>query len=532
MTQILREICAICVICGRKGKMKRLQLFRLLRRHTQLAFRRSPVYGQSVAAKVMMVLGAGFMAVYMVFAGTMFGSLAHDADEPGLLFMLLLTFLLALDFSARFIVQKTPAMLIKPYMLLPLPRRAVVETFLLTSLCSGYNWTWLAMLLPYSFIIFCGGTPATDALLVLVSSQVLILANGQFYLLVRTLINRSLLWWLLPASVYGSCIGLLLLSTLRASDLPPLASCLAPLPKAAECLLDALIRAAGQPWFALPCLGLLAGLLWVNRSTQSRFALEELSREEKKPAAMRSVSQFAFLEHFGQTGEYLKLELKSIMRNKAIRSRVAMSLGLIVMFTLIIAYTDVYDGPMMLNFWCLYCFSIYGMTTLVKVMSPEGNYIDLLLTHQENILSLLRAKYYFHVAILIVPLLLMLPAIIAGKFTLLMAVAYMLLNSGLLYCLLFQLAVYNKQTLPLDNKITGKNNMETGLQLAIELVAMFLPLVLVALLILLFDEDTAYAVLAAIGLAFTLAHPLWLRNIYSRMMARKYTNLEGFHASR
>ena len=38
--------------------------------------------------------------------------------------------------------------------------------------------------------------------------------------------------------------------------------------------------------------------------------------------------------------------------------------------------------------------------------------------------------------------------------------------------------------------------------------------------------------MALLGLILTIAHPLWLRNIYLRMMQRKYQNLEGFHASR
>ena len=74
--------------------------------------------------------------------------------------------------------------------------------------------------------------------------------------------------------------------------------------------------------------------------------------------------------------------------------------------------------------------------------------------------------------------------------------------------------------------------MESGLQLIIELVGMFLPLLLVAVLLGIAGEDTAYVVMSLLGLLFTLAHPIWLRNIYNRMMKRKYVNMEGFHASR
>ena len=498
--------------------MNRFQLFRLLRRHNRLSFRRNPAYDQSVVAKVLMVFGAGLTIIYMIFAGTLFGGIANDSGSPTFIMFLLPAFLLEVDFLSRFMVQKTPSMLVKPYMLQPLPRRTVVETFLLTSLAAGYNWMWLTLFLPYAFIIYCGGAELGVVMMVVVCCMLLILANSQFYLLVRTLVARSLLWWLVPIVVYGSFIASLFLA---ADD-----------NEFIEDILDSYIDAAATPWCLLVCIVILVCLLLVNRSMQSRFAFEEIARESKKAAALKNVSQFTFLERFGQTGEYLKLELKSIMRNKAIRARVIMSLGLIVVLTLLIAYTDIYDGRMMLNFWCFYCFSIYGMTALIKVMGPEGNYIDFLMIHRENILQLLRAKYYFHVAILMVPLLLMLPAIIAGKFPLLMVAAYMLLSSGYLYFLLFQMAVYNKQTLPLEAKVTGKNSVENGLQLAVELLAMLSPLAIVAMLILLFSEQTAYWVLLIVGLAFTLSHPYWLRNIYHRMMLRKYENLEGFHASR
>ena len=494
--------------------MNRIQLFRLLRRNNKLGYRRSPAFEQSVIAKVMMVLGAGFMGVYLLFLGSMMAVQANKAQEPGFLLAMMPMFL-AVDFGIRFGVQQTPAMLVKPYMLLPLPRRSVVETFLVTSLLSSYNWLWLLLFVPYALIICAGGASLLTALVVLLSGMMLIMANSQFYLLVRTLVSRSFLWWLLPIAVYG---GFWLPLAFNEDFF--------------EKMMDTIVAVSGTWWMPLLCIALLSALFWVNRATQFRFVYEEISREEKKATAMKHVSQFTFLERFGQTGEYLKLEVKSIMRNKAIRSRVIMSLGLIVMLTLLIAYTEVYDGKMILNFWCFYCFAIYGMTALVKVMGPEGNYIDLLMTHRENILSLLKAKYYFHVAILFVPLLLMLPAVIAGKFSPLMMLAYMLLSSGMLYFMLFQLAVYNKQTLPLNQKITGKNNVENGIQLIIEMVAMFAPLVLVAVLILLFDETTAYWVLVAVGLAFTVTHPLWLRNIYHRMMVRKYENMEGFHASR
>lgn len=497
--------------------MNRLQLFRLIRHNNKVGYRRSPAFEQSMVAKVLMVLGGVFFVFYLLLYGIMFGSIAtSDEDEPALI-LGLMPLMLVIDFGLRFMVQQTPAMLMKPYMLLPLPRNSVIETFLISSVFSVYNWLWLAFFLPYVIIVLAGGCGWWMALSLLFSGMLLMMANSQFYLMVRTLVGRNILWWVLPVVVYGGYWCLLLVDKKG---------------KAFEAAADALVAFGETAWLPLVCLLLLVALLWANRTMQFAYVYEEISKQEKKEANLKRVSNFTFLERFGQDGEYLKLELKSIMRNKAIRSRVIMSVALIVMLSVLIAYTPIYDGKMMLNFWCYYCFGIYGMTTLTKVMAPEGNYIDLLMVHRENILSLLRAKYYFHVALLFVPLLLMLPAVVAGKFSWLMMLAYLLLSSGLLYFILFQLAVYNKQTLPLNQKITGKNNMENGLQLVLELVGMLLPIALVAVLLLAFDETTAYVILILFGLVLTLLHPLWLRNIYTRMMARKYENLEGFHSTR
>lgn len=494
--------------------MNRLRLFLLLRQQNSLSLRRNPAFEQNMVAKVMMAFGAGFMIIYMLFIGTMLGLPASESHEYGFL-LAMMPLWMFIDFSSRFAVQQTPAMVVKPYLLQPIPFKAVVETYLVNSLLTGYNFIWLSLLLPYAFVVFCGGASFYLTLMIIICGELLFMANSLIYLMVRTLIGRSLLWWILPIVLYGSFWLTLAID----EDL-------------FEDQLDILGSAATAWWFPLFVLALLAALFALNRWMQCRFVREEVMRMEKGEKAMKSVTQFQFLNAFGQTGEYLKLELKSIMRNKAIRSRVIMSLFLIVLLTLIISYTPVYDNATMLNFWCFYCFGIYGMTTLTKVMGPEGNYIDLLMTQKENILSLLCAKYYIHVVILFVPFILMIPAVIAEKFSLLMMVSYFFLSSGLLYLMLFQLAVYNKQTLPLNQKLTGKGNIENGIQLIIQLVAMFFPMALVAFVSFVFNETTAYVVLGAVGVVLTVTHPFWLRNIYNRMMTRRYENLEGFHASR
>lgn len=488
--------------------MKRIVLFRLLRHNQHLGFKRSPTFEQGMIAKVLSFLGGSMFVAYLIIIGSVFG-LTSKTEGAGML-MALMPFIVIIDFFMRFVVQQTPDMLVKPYILLPISKFTVIECFLLNSLTSIYNLLWLFLPISFSFVSLIGGCPWYDVIWVFAGSFLVILSNSQFYLLMRTFINRSLWWWLVALSILAL----------------PFVPCLV-------WDIDTVFNfyaAHGTHPLSLPVLlVILAMLTFLNRKFQFRYVYEEISKAETTRV---HVAEFTFLNRFGEIGEYLKLEIKSVMRNKVMRTKFWSSLGLVVVFSALIAYTPIYNDTFSTHFWCFYCFALYGVTSLVKIMCPEGNYIDVLITHRENILSLLRAKYYFHCAIMVVPFVIMLPAVIMGKFTLLMMISYLTLSAGLVYFILFHLAIYNNQTLALEQKITGKGNFENGRQLILELVAFVAPALLVTLLQLLFSQTIAFLVQSSIGIVFILTHPFWLRNVYRHMMMRRYENLEGFYASR
>ena len=408
--------------------MNRLQLYRLLRKNTNLSYKRSPAFEQNKWAKAMIYVGGAMFAIYLIMYGAIIGMGAKG--EAGLMIGVAPIWL-AIDYLLRFVVQTTPGMMVKPYILQPISRYTAIECFLVGEHVSGYNLLWLAMFIPYSIIILVGGA-GWMTLLELITAEMLIVLNSQIYLFFRTLINRKVVWFVVSVAFYALPFLPLLLK-MKASSF--------------EWMIDTYSE-VGVAWYFLPLLiAVLIALFFVNRWFQFRFVYEEISK--KKERELKHVSQFKFLEHFGLVGEYMKIELKSNMRNKTMRSRCIMSLALIVMFSALIAYTNIYDSELMLNFWCIYCFAIYGMTALIKIMGQEGNYIDLLMMHRESIIALLKAKFWFYSLVLVIPFVIMLPAVFAGKFSLLMLFAYMLLTAGFLHFVIFQLAVYNKQTIPL-----------------------------------------------------------------------------------
>ena len=491
--------------------MTRLELFRLLRKNIKISEKRSPIFEQNKWAKVLVYFLSTMFIIYLIMYGSIIGS-AADGEAGTMIAAMLI--ILPIDFLLRFIFQSTPAMMVKPYILLPISRYTAIECFLVSSHFSGYNFLWLGMFIPYSIILFFSGS-ILATIYVLILSMLFIILNSQIYLFFRTLINRSPLWFI-PAILF------------YAVPFTPMA--FKPSEKTFEKIFEG-IQSAGTEWWLLPLLLLaIVGVFFLNRHFQFKYVYEEISKKTEK--ALKKVSQFKFFNRFGLIGEYLKLELKSNMRNRTMKSRCILSLVMVSFFSAIIAYTSIYDNPMMINFWLLYCFALYSMTSLIKIMGQEGNYIDLLMTHRENILALLKAKFWFYCCILIVPFVILLPAVFTGKFTILMLFAYMFLVGGCMHFIIFQLAIYNKQTLPLQLKVTGKGNYENGIQIGIEMAILLVPGVILGLGYLTVGLTATYIFMCVLGLGFILTSNLWLRNIYNRMMKRRYDNIEGFHETR
>ena len=499
--------------------MKRLQLYKELRHHRKLADKRAFDSTMNKNAKIMVYIGMSAMLVYLIFFAIMFSlAINNDKSTTALEFIFTIApIILAIDFGVRFIAQQTPAQLVKPYLLLPVSRYLCTEAFIISSLFTWGNVIWYALLLPYSLMSVIFGYGLWTTVLLLVTFYVLFLANSQWYLICKTLINNNMLWTLLPVAVYGLMV----------------------LPYFGYIVDNADIYGEigvfiekGNPLPLLAALVLLVCCIFANRRLQFVNIMKELGKGNKQ-TKLRTVSKFSFLNRYGELGEYLKLEIKMVIRNRNTKIGFFSAIAVASVFSILISYTNIYNDEFSKNYFCLYNFLIFGTMFITKVMSYEGNYIECLLVHKENILKLLEAKYIFYSLMLLVPFIIMIPAIIAGKFSLLQLVAYMSFTMGSCYCLLFQLAVFNRQTIPLNQKITGRNGQSNSwLPFIITMVAFCAPIGIYFLLNAFMSTTGVYIVLFTTGLIFIASERFWMRNIYKRMMKRKFQNLEGFRATR
>lgn len=500
--------------------MNRLEIYKTLRKHVKLSEKRSLSYEQNKTAKYVIYFFSGFMLIYLIFIAIMMSLIANEQSfaTRAEFFFGLLPFMLTADFLIRFLAQQTPAQLVKPYLLLNLPRYACVESFILSAMMSTNNLLWLFISVPYVIMSVLFSYGFWSCIGFVIGFQLLIIANSLNYMLWRTMILRNILWWIAPIIIYG----LLFLPWIITGSFDKMFNIFAPLGEA---------FARGNILAYIGALVLLYILFMINRKVQYHYTMVDTTMS--KNTAMKSVTEIHQLDRFGIIGEYIKLEVKSIMRNKNIRNSFIFSVIFTVILSLVISFTDVYSDSFSNKFWIVYVFILMGARALCSGLGAEGNYIDLLMTNKENILKLLHAKYFFYSAMNFLPFIIMIPTIIAGKYSLLAVVAMLCFSIGPVYCIFMQMAVWNKQTTPLNSKMVSKGNVESNwFAVAAEMGAMFGPVILLFVFGTFLSENMTYLVMLLIGISFIACRNLWMRNIYQRLMARRYENMESFRATR
>lgn len=489
-----------------------------LRKNQKLAAKRNPMFEKNRFAKFLVFFSIVFWAAYLLFFGVMLALAfkkgithleAYHVLNKGLVIFLLLDFLIRL-------MQTTPVQDIKPMLLLPVSRKKIMSFLLFESITDLYNLFFLFFFIPFALITIPRFYGITGVITYIVGIWLLIVANSFWSMLVRVLKRQKFVWLLIIVPVYGS---LVLMEFLPNSHWISTASMY---------LGEWFIR--GNVWIFLIMIISIFLLGWINYKVQLRLIYNELSRTED--TSVRHIHYYNFLDRYGNVGEYMRLELKMIFRNKAPRSQFWGFIILMFMFAAILAFNLYGDTSYMNNFVCLYCYCILGLMTLSQIMATEGNYIDGLMVREESIYDLIRAKYYLQCIFLIIPFLFSLIAIARGTIPLAMSVSYLLFTMGPIFAMMMQLAAYNNKTAPLNTGLMGKKQGNSMYQTIIVALSFSVPLIINKLLTLLLTDDMAYLAMGTMGGFVFVTHKFWIRNIYLRLMKRKYENMEGFRNSR
>ena len=495
-----------------------MNLYKIIKQNQKLAEKRNPAFETNRFAKFLMYFMVVYWAALFLFLGVMLPFAMEDIVpnmEPYHIMNQGILYVMVADFLIRFMAQPSVSQEIKPYLLMPIKRKKLIGTLLLKSGLDKYNFFWFFVYVPFAFLTIIRFYGFGGMFLYLLGMWLIFVFNNYWYLICKLLLGEKTIWVLLPVCVFGA-LG------------------------AAEFLIDSLPISRftmdlgegfieGNPLSFLIVLACIGVMFFINLKFQQRMIYNEISKKED--TKIKRVSEYKFLDKYGEVGEYIRLEIKLITRNKTVKTQFRMGLIVMFAFSFLLAFTDVYDGSMS-RFICLYNYAVLPIMTLGQVMSFEGNYIDGLMSRKESIFNLLRAKYYLTNLILLVPFLIMMIPIAKGKITFLTAIAYLIFVAGFVFFILLQLAVYNTRTLPLNANLMKGNKGGNWIQSLIMSFSFFLPFMIESTLLLFFSQEITNIIFIIIGGGFILTHNLWIKNIYKRFMKRRYKNMEEFRASR
>lgn len=497
-----------------------LRDIRLIHRLHLLSIKRSYGFDGGKAGKIFMAVIIALSILYVAFLGVVFGFLViEDKSVDGIEFLSgIIPFLLVTDFVLRMSVKKIPAQQIKPFLLLPLSKYSVIDTFLIENLLDPYNLLWLGMFIPYGIITILPHFGVATFIALLIILEISILINSQWYLLVRTLATSKSIWWILPIVVYA----LMVLPFFNGRGVDFIA------------FLKFYASVGNWLWvhpivlWAAP-IALLIMLFVINVGVQHMIIRKELETVYDSPNGR--FFGISLMKAKSEIELFMRVDIVSLFRIKTLRKEFINSFLTIIGFSVVIAFTNLLQDT--INLW-LYFLSLVVIVRLgIQIMSKEGNYIECLMVHKDSLVNLLTAKFYLLLIFLCVQFILILPTVIMGKYALGDVVAALILAGGLCNFICFQLAVYNNIALNFNSKTIGKiRNNRKYLVLAITMLMFIAPGFVVGLCSYLLPDSIADIVESAIGLAFIFTNRLWIKNIVRRMMSRKYVNIQGFQMSR
>lgn len=488
----------------------------------RLQNKRNPMYYRKMAMKVFVVFMNVFILAYLFFIGCMLKDILlsiRPGMEPYNLLDKYLVLLPAVDMLLRFGTGETPAIRMRPFLLLPVPRKMVVGCYLLRGFASPFNLLWMAMLIPFSAVGVFPFYGVAGCIGYFFGWWLVFVLNGCFYQLVRTLVVRNALWLLLPAGVYFSLLLLVFIPDTR--------------------FMGYFFMYLGEGWMKghiwsyLVPLAVLAGLFLLTQEVQTKAVWQETAEgRQRSPSTPHITADFSWFNRLGVAGEFMKMEMKSVLRNKTVRSQTTMLTVTTALFSLILSLSPDIYGDAGNAFWCYYCFFLMS-TPLQHALGTEGNYMDGLMVHKDILPELLKGKYLFYCLLALIPLMLMVPAVVTGAVSAGRWFSYFLITVGFGLPVSMQTAVYTESTTPMNKKLTmtGTNN-HMGFTIIWMLLVMTIPLGVQFLLAYFVSDTAAYMTLCLIGLAGFLTNGIWFKSLSRRIYQRRYKNLEGFRSSR
>lgn len=478
------------------------------------AFFRSASLGKSLGLRILMIfLALYFSAVFLFFGIGLYPLLQEffPSDDPLQLVNRFVLVWLVLELGLRFMLQTLPVMDIKPLMLLPIPKRKVVNFVLIKSLYSFYNFLPLFIIIPFGiFNIYKNEYTVSSILGWMVAMIALSLCVNYSNFIIKKRFTENL------KALIPVILTIVILAALEYFQVFEISFYFGK-------LLDFVLA---TPYLAaIPVILLVILYKWNQHNLEGKFYLDAGLKGKK---GITDTRDFDWTKKFGSIAPFLQLDLKLIWRNKRPKTTIYMSL-LLLGYGLFFYPNDIYQGmPWFYVFVGIFITGIFMINFGQFVPSWDASYYPMIMSQNIPLKQYLASKAGLISFSVVVLAILSTPYIYFGWNILLINMVCALYNIGVNVPVLLYAGSFNKKRIDLD-KSPFMNYQGTGAtQWLVSLPLMALPVLLYWLTDKFLGMETALGLLSALGIAGLLLRPVLLNSIAKRYQERKYAMINGF----
>lgn len=281
---------------------------------------RSLLWYRNLAANIFLGIVLFLLALNLLGIGLFIDRIFKDlfpAADPISVFNSILLYYFFFDLLLRFFFQKTPGMVVQPYLHLPVARSQIVHFLLIRSTLSVFNSLPLLIFIPFALKIIqpAYSLPAAMIWIVALFSLILSASFFHFYMEKLQFVQPQRVLILLFAG-----IALMALERLQFFSLSTFS----------KSILQYLLA---HPYAVVLPLLLLAGLYWLNfNSLKKQLYLDCLGAAKIQNRIV--LGGLSYLEKFGEIGDFLALEFKLLLRNKRPRSNLTVIIATVIIVPL------------------------------------------------------------------------------------------------------------------------------------------------------------------------------------------------------
>lgn len=473
---------------------------------------RSPSFGKDIAIQIIL----GFIAIAIVGYSLALGFVLEKLIVSTLKQNDAITFLNSIlvyyffgEFIIRYFVQSLPALDVQPFFHLPIRRGKIANFLLGLSLIHVTNILVFLLFSSFAFSSVAHKYGIQQAGIWLLSLWFISLIL-HYVLVISKLTSGKIGWKLLFIVVIcGLIAGADYFDWIKLSVL-------------AERFFNTILQGyqvTGALFVTIIFLHYIA-----YRTIQKRFYPEELKVQGDQ---FSHSANFSFLQNFGQTGTWIKIELKMIFRNKRTREVVFMS-TMFLFQELILCYVMTDHDYGIFLFLGIACTGLFMGNYGQYAFSWQGDHFDFTLTQPTSLRSYVESKCWLLATITVLWFTLTVPLVYFGWEILLINLAGTLYNVGINTFVVMNMAMLDTTKLSLRGG--GALNYEGAgaAQWLIGIPFLFGPIIIYAAFSLMGYKELGVAAVGLIGLTGIILHRELIGFTYKRFAERRYTIASSF----